>query len=137
MNNDDKILNLKIQIEAKKDELKKQNKKFAPMTNCVIDFEGVKNNLQVLTGEQLTMLLVKLNSLLISFNDLKLTKPIVISGYSIVEWITDIKSKLESLRYKEEENKLKFMEDKLTKLLSDDKKTELEIDEIAALLKNT
>ena len=36
---------------------------------------------------------------------------------------------------KKEESDLKKMESKLDKLLSDDKKTELEIDEIAALLK--
>lgn len=50
-------------------------------------------------------------------------------------WIKDIKSKLSVLALKREENDLKKMESKLDKLLSEDKKTELEIDEIAALLK--
>ena len=48
---------------------------------------------------------------------------------------SDIKSKLEVSGLKKEECDLKKMESKLDKLLSDDKKTELEIDEIAALLK--
>ena len=50
-------------------------------------------------------------------------------------WIKDIKSKLEVSGLKKEESDLKKMESKLDKLLSDDMKTELEIDEIAALLK--
>lgn len=135
MKNDEKILELKSQIDIKKETLKKQIKKFSPMTNCIIDFEGVKNNLQVLNKEQLVILLVKLNSYLMSAKNLELTDIIMMSGYSINEWIVDIKNKLEVMAYKEEENKLKFMEDKLHKLLSDEKKTELEIDEIENMLK--
>lgn len=135
MKNDEKILELKSQIAIKKETLKKQIKKFSPMTNCIIDFEGVKNNLQVLNKEQLIMLLVKLNSYLMSAKNLELTDIIIMSGYNINEWIVDIKNKLEVMAYKEEENKLKIMEDKLHKLLSDEKKTELEIDEIENMLK--
>lgn len=58
-----------------------------------------------------------------------------ISGYSVTAWIKDIKRKLEVSGLKREEADLKKMESKLDKLLSDDKKTELEIDEIANLLK--
>ena len=58
-----------------------------------------------------------------------------ISGYGVTAWIKDIKSKLVVSSLKKEEADLKKMEGKLDKLLSDDKKTELEIDEIANLLK--
>ena len=54
----------------------------------------------------------------------------VVSGFNIWEWIIDIKSKLEFVSRKEEENKLKVMESKLHQLLSNEKKVELEIDEI-------
>ena len=58
-----------------------------------------------------------------------------ISGYNVSDWITDIKSKLEIVSYKAEENKLKVMETKLHELLSNEKKTELAIDEIEGMLK--
>ena len=57
-----------------------------------------------------------------------------ISGYNIVEWITDIKCKIEIFEYKKKETELKALEVKLDKMLSDEKKTELELNEIAALL---
>ena len=57
-----------------------------------------------------------------------------ISGCNIAEWITDIKCKIEIFEYKRKEAELKALEAKLDKMLSDEKKTELELDEIAALL---
>ena len=134
MKNDDKILELQSQIAKKKEEHKNKNKKFSPATNCVIELDGVKYNLQVLGREQITILLIKLNLYQMSIKDLKLDEIIMISGFTLEDWITDIKNKIEAIKYKEEESKLKDMENKLNKLLSDEKKTELEIDEIAALL---
>ena len=58
-----------------------------------------------------------------------------ISGYDLNDWITDVKARLEVIATKREENNLKAMETKLDKLLSEDKKTELELDSIAELLK--
>ena len=57
-----------------------------------------------------------------------------ISGYNIAEWITDIRCKIEIFEYKKTEAELKTLESKLDKMLSDEKKTELELDEITALL---
>ena len=57
-----------------------------------------------------------------------------ISGYNIEEWITDIKCKIEIFEYKKKEAELKALEVKLDKMLSNEKRTELELDEITALL---
>ena len=70
---------------------------------------------------------------LISAKDLGIN--LEIAGYNIEEWIADIKSKIEIFEYKKKESELKVLEAKLDKMLSDEKKTELELDEIAALLK--
>ncbi|MFB0830237.1 hypothetical protein [Brevibacillus laterosporus] len=43
-----------------------------------------------------------------------------------MDWIKDLKSKLDIVRRKEEEHKLKVMETKLHQLLSNEKKVELE-----------
>ena len=48
--------------------------------------------------------------------------------------VSDIKNKMEVLNVKKEIANLKRMEAKLDKLLSEDKKTELELNDIAALL---
>ena len=125
--NDLKIMELKKQIEEKKIKLGK-SQKFSPITNSSIELDGVRTNIQVLNKDQLTYLLVKLNSYAKSAKELEID--FVISGYHIMDWITDIKSKLDFVSRKEEENKLKVMESKLHQLLSNEKKVELEIDEI-------
>ena len=134
MKNDEKILELKTQIALRKEQLKKQNKRFTPITNCIIELESIKYNLQVLSKSQLMELLIRLNLYLMSAKDLNITDVMTVSGYSISDWMTDIRAKLESVKYKDDENKLKAMEDKLQNLLSDEKKTEIEIDEIAAAI---
>lgn len=129
--NDERVLQLKEIIEKKKLELKGV-KKFTPLTNCVLDLEGQKYNLNVLQLNDLQILLVRLNMYVISAKDLDIN--LDISGYNIAEWITDIKCKIEVFEYKKKETELKGLEAKLDKMLSDEKKTELELDEIAALL---
>ncbi|WP_340032648.1 hypothetical protein NSQ20_12360 [Paenibacillus sp. FSL K6-1122] len=131
--NDSKILELKKQIEEKKKSVGK-SKKFTPVTNCSIELDGVRINIQTLTKEQLIFLLVKLNSYAASAIELELLDQYVISGYNIADWIGDLKSKLEFINSKDEEQKLRLMESKLDKLLSDDKKVELELNEIAEML---
>lgn len=132
--NDDRILELKKQIDEKKKLLAEKKVRFSPETNCILDLDGNKYNLNVCGDDVLTMLMIKLNTYVMSANDLDISVP-GISGYSIETWISDIKNKLAVSGVKREESALKQMESKLDKLLSDDKKTELEIDEIAALLK--
>lgn len=130
--NDDKIIALKDQIAIKKRELAKSIK-FVPVTNCSIEFEGTRSNIQTLNKDQLIILAVKLNSYKLSADDLKIEY--VVSGYKVSDWLTDIMSRVAILERKEEETKLKTMESKLDTLLSSEKKTELEVSEIEALLK--
>lgn len=129
--NDERVLQLKQVIAKKKSELK-SSKKFVPLTNCVLDLEGQKYNLNVLQLDDLQLLLVRLNMYLMSAKDLDIN--LEISGCNIAEWITDIRCKIEIFEYKKKEAELKTLEAKLDKMLSDEKKTELELDEIAALL---
>ena len=129
--NDERVLQLKKIINEKKAELK-AIKKFTPITNCVIGLDNQNYNLNVLQLDDLKLLLVKLNMYLLSANDLDVE--LVISGYNIEDWMSDIKSKIEIFEYKKKESELKVLEAKLDKMLSDEKKTELELDEIAALL---
>lgn len=132
--NDSKILGLKAQILEKKKQLK-DTKTFSPVTNCSIELDGARYNIQATPKEQLIFILVKLNSYIKSYEDLAINDCFVVSGYLVSDWISDIKSKLSILSRKDEEKKLKDMESTLDKLLSDEKKTELELDNIASMLK--
>lgn len=129
--NDERVLQLKKLIETKKSELSTQ--RFVPMTNCVLDMEDKKYNLNVLQEKELEFLMVKLNAYSMSADNLKID--LVISGYGVNEWLADISGKLAIIIDKKKRDELKALEAKLDKMLSDEKKTELELDEIAALLK--
>lgn len=131
--NDEKILKLKEQISAKKAQIGKA-KRFSPTTNCSLELDGVRHNIQVLTKDQLTLMLVRLNSFRLSARDLAIDD-FSLSGYLLTEWISDIKQRIDALNIRENEAALRELEAKLDRLLSDEKKTELEIDEIEALLK--
>lgn len=131
--NDERVLQLKEIIDKKKAELKTVGR-FTPLTNCVLNFDNQNYNLNVLQLNELKFLLVKLNMYLMSAKDLGMSD-FHFSGYHIVDWMDDVKSKIEIFEYKAKEAELKALEAKLDKMLSDEKKTELELDEIAALLK--
>ncbi|MBZ9693274.1 hypothetical protein [Clostridium sp. M14] len=131
--NDEKILMLKNQIREKKNKLNNINK-FTPITNCSIELDDKRYNINVLTKDNVISLLIKLNTYKNSAIELDLLEDYIISGYKIEDWITDLKNKSAILSVKDEERKLKTMENKLNKLLSDDKKVELELNEIENLL---
>lgn len=132
--NDKKIMELKQQIAEKKVKLEGINR-FVPITNCSLEIDGQRYNIQVLQKEQLIQLMIKVNLYLMSAKDLKVEEDYIISSYKPEEWITDMKVKLDIMSKKDEERKLKAMEEKLDKLLSDEKKTELELNDIEAFLK--
>ena len=129
--NDDKILKLKEVIEKKKAGIEKVV--FSPKTNCSIELDGDRYNLHAMNKEGLTFLLIRINAYRMSMNNLGI-EDLVISGYSIQDWIEDIKIKIATKSQVEEEKQLKALENKLSKLLSEDKQTEMELSSIEALL---
>lgn len=131
--NDERVLQLKKDIDKKRAELKAISR-FTPLTNCVLNLDNQNYNLNVLQLNDLRLLLVKLNMYSMSANDLEIND-FKISGYYVSEWMDDIECKIEIIECKAKEAELKTLEAKLDKLLSDEKKTELELDEIAALLR--
>lgn len=130
--NDDRIMELKSKIEKKREELDKHRSRFNPITNCILILDKVTYNLHVDSSE---LLLIKLNMMAMSARDLNIdTSKIIISGYSLDNWIEDVKANLEAQEYKKEKKNLSFLEKELTSLLSNDKQVELEIDRLASLL---
>ena len=130
--NDERIMQLKQQIEAKRKELANHTGRFTPVTNCLLVIDKVTYNLHIESSE---LLLIKVNMMAMSAKDLGLDiSKVIISGYSLADWIDDIKNYIKVQSYKDEKRKLEKLEKQLDALLSDDKRTELEIDSIAALL---
>lgn len=131
--NDDQILMLKQRIEVKKKEIG-QIRRFSPLTSCSIELDGTRYNLHSADRSSLILLLCKLHNLDTASEELGYSEQCVICGFPTSSWISDIQEKLEIMAQKSELEKLKAMEVQLNKLLSDDKKTELEIGNIAAML---
>lgn len=130
--NDDRIMELKKQIEVKRKELANQTNRFTPVTNCLLVIDKVTYNIHVDSSE---LLLIRLNMMAMSAKDLGMDiSKIIISGYSLDSWITDVKNYLEVQKYKKKKKKLDNLEKELTSLLSDDKQTELQIDALEAML---
>ena len=130
--NDERIMQLKQQIETKRKELANQTNRFVPITNCLLTLDKVTYNLHVDTSE---WLLIKVNMVAMSAKDLGLDiSQVEISGYKLTDWLDDIRNYLKVQKYKDVKRKLEKLEKQLDALLSDDKRTELEIDSIATLL---
>ena len=131
-NNDDRIIQLKVAIQKEKDELATQKPVFEPKTNCMLVLNGQSYNLHVSASEELLLLLEMY--IMAATNLKKNPDDIMISGYSLSDWFSDVEGFLKVQKYKSRKNILSEKERQLTKLLSDDKKTELEIDAIAQSL---
>lgn len=132
--NDNKVLQLKEQIRIKKEKIAKL-KKFTPITNMILDIGDKKHNINTMNLEKSMEMIISLNAKLMSAKELELEDNYIIGGYKLCDWICDLKSRIDYLNVRLEENNLEKMETKLDKLLSEEKKTELELDEIENLLK--
>lgn len=133
--NDERILELKKQIEEKKKELGKQPR-FSPVTTCMFNHNGNRINIHTLTSiKDINAILVYFNMYVMSAEDMEINcEDIVFDGFTVTDWIEDLKSKKTVIEYTAKKEQLTILEKKLDKLLSDDKKTELEIDAIADLI---
>ena len=132
--NDEKIIALKDQIAKKRENLAKKPT-FSPITNCNIELFGTRCNLHAANRENLVLMMCTLQSLQTTAESNHMEDYLVISGYPAKDWISDIKSRLRVMQYNEDAKVLNQLERRLDSMLSDDKKTELELDSIAELLK--
>lgn len=131
--NDTRIMGLKDSIKETKKSIK--SKRFQPITNCLIGIDGITYNIHVCGEDDLKLMLIKLNGYKMSAKDLGMDVPNM-QGYSIDDWMQDIRDKIEIIESQNRRNALNKAEKQLDNLLSNDKRTELEIDNIADTLKN-
>lgn len=129
--NDTRILELKKAIEEKYVEIG-DGSKFSPQTTCIIQFGLIKINLHTLSVNDLRTVMTILKCIR-THGDSGIT----ICGFSIRQWLDDIYQLIEKKETSELRKQLKVSEKKLNSLLSEDKRTEIELDSIAALLGHT
>lgn len=127
--NDEVVLELRGQVNAKK-KLLKDTEKFSPKTNCSLQLDGERFNLNVIEKPTILLLLGKLQGLKTSLYTILPDESLEIGGFSVDLWIGDLKNKFSTLNRKLEEERLKKLEEKLYNLLSLDTKVELEIENI-------
>ena len=127
--NDARIMILKGQIQRERDSIT-EAKKFVPATTCIYTFpNNTKINLRALTEDELTQLLIIVHTLIGTAE--KMDRPgALFQGFTLYDWAHDIEGCLEQRYIHERKAKLARYEKQLDSLLSDDKKTELELDAI-------
>ena len=138
--NDDRILELKKKIESEREALKESNGRFQPITSCMLEFAGQKDNLNAMSANDL-LLLLSLLSVIEQANteiaeEMQIIKPATVNGYLLTEWITDIRKKLDQVLYREKKAKLDKLEKQLTDLLTGETQTKLKVDNLENELNN-
>jgi hypothetical protein len=93
--NDERILALREQIEAKKKTLGKQPR-FSPVTTCMLDVNGTRINLHTLNSiDKINHLLVYLNMWVMSAEDMDIDpKDIMLSDFPVTEWMDDLAERI-------------------------------------------
>jgi len=126
--NDEVVLQLQNKIAGKKAAMK-ASAKFTPVTNCSLELGGVRWNINVEDEKGLIFLASYLSALRMGAKEQGLE--LVIAGYPVDSWLADIRAKIAVKSRADEERKLSEMEKQLVQLLSEDKRTELELDRIS------
>lgn len=132
--NDETILLLKKKVELQREELAKLPRTLHPETSTVLRQDVDNLNLRVMSVGQLKLLKVKLHTYEMAASDLDMDlDEFTISGFTIDKWLHDIDMQISVLTRAEKEKKLKETEATLNRMLSDDKRTELELQELAKM----
>lgn len=131
--NDKKILQLKDEIKKKNALIKKT--KFNPITNCVLILHGSNYNLNVIPIDTILYLMASLNALKIALKEIAPEEELNLGNYSVDEWLTDLKSRLQVLQISKEIKKLAELEAKLQLLLTNETQVSLALKDIEDNLK--
>lgn len=135
MKYDTKILDLKTEITAKIERLSQI--RFTPFTDCKFTLDGKEINIHTLTEEQCFYYIGILNASVQGFYHFvsSFTPDVTIPNESpYIDTIKDIYLKYRYMLAKKELVQLKKTIPTLTNRLSEDSKTELELEEITKLL---
>jgi len=136
--NDERIEALLAKVAAKKKEMGTK-KRPAWKTNCSYKSSGGMLNIQVLDEDGVVELAKDIIAESVDYNYARSKlgldpKPYIFSGFDAEDWLEDLKFRIYQINYAKQEKELASLEKKLKGLLSQDKKTEKEIDDLEGLL---
>jgi hypothetical protein len=131
--NDKKILALQKEIASRELMLGKTTG-FNPITNCSLTIDSKTVNIQTLSSEDLLLYIARFKSLEMGLQSEIPDAVLNIGGFSISDWITDLKSRYFILNIKNERTRLSTLKQKLSELLTSETKVELEIDKLSQML---
>jgi hypothetical protein len=133
--NDKRIIEMREKIRIKKEELE-SIAKVEYKTHLSLNLVGERYNLNVASEDILLRVLLNLNMINNAVkSDELLQREYRIEGYTVEDWIYDVKAKYELKKVRAKKSELIALENKLVNMLSDDKKTELELDSIEDMIK--
>lgn len=137
MSNDAQIKQLRATIDSKRGELG-DKPKVAYTTNALLTIDGTKVNLNTLSLDQCVDVASRLLAMT-HFNDeankrLGTDIKIKLGDFTVDQWISDLKLRVELLTWEDEKKKLATLDKQLASLLSEDARTADALADIAAQL---
>jgi hypothetical protein len=126
---DKKIIQIQEKIQKDKAKLAAISK-FKPVTNLVLKLGNATYNLNVLSKDEILILIAQLVSISTNLVAVGISDTPQMGGYTVDEWISDLKGKYENLNKRNEEEKLTKLEQELGKLLSDDVQKDAELEKL-------
>lgn len=130
--NDNLILSLKEKIELKRNDI--NVKVFEPKTTCIFNLFGEKYNIHTFNKDTCILWMATFKAMIDAHGTIEGATPLIIDGFDINDWYSDLSSRFGVIKAQESLKELSLMESKLDKLLSSDKKIELELDEIKKMI---
>lgn len=132
---DNYVLRLIENIKTKEKDLG-EKPTFSPKTTCIFTFNNNKINIHTLDIGNVNFYLVYFNSLYLSATNLNIDPMTVIyEGFSIDNWMYDLHQRASMLEWTQKSNQCTELKSQLDKLLSEDKQKELQLNNIADLIK--
>jgi hypothetical protein len=133
--NDQRIKELQQKVQEQESNLS-EKQKYRYVTNSILNLDGTTYNLHVLNLSSLLDLTAKLFNYEISFTKAKEYLELTdyasnIDGYSIEEWLQDIKARVELLKWQAKKDNLRFAKERLKQLLSEEAKVADTLEQIA------
>jgi hypothetical protein len=135
---DEQIEQLIKVVLQKKEAIKAANQKYSPATNSSFSFgDNLRGNFNILTQsdvnkfvEALAFLLNLQNAHAEACERLGVTTEFKWQGYTVAEWEADFKARLNKVQVKANEAELETYEKALNKLISKEKREEMELAEL-------